>query len=393
MDENSWLFDVLDFKIIREIGPKKLVDLSLDFVRDKFRDENQKKLLKCALCPNMCEFSCPVLIVEGKETVSPARKSKLGYLYSKNKLEAEELGKSLYYCVSCDACENNCPMDLNVSDLLIPIRKDLNEKGVVPSKVLEIRNNLVENKIIYDDIEHEATDNEKIGEGTTIYFRSCVARKEAPELAEATFNLIKELDGDVQTLEEEICCGSPALSLGFGEEFSKIGEKLAKKLNESKADRVICSCPSCAKTLKETYPENGLEVKPEILHISEYLAENVSEDLELDESLKVTYHDPCTLARDLDLVDEPREVLRGIKNLDLEEAHFSMEDTRCCGRGGSVRHVDEELTGEIAEDRVNHLKDWANTVITSCPSCKVALNEESGIEAVSLAEVVSKAIE
>ncbi len=394
MDENSWLFDILDPKILGEIGPKKVFDISADAIRNKLKDENVENLLKCALCPNMCEFSCPVLREGGRETISPARKSKLGYLYSRKKLEADELGDNPYYCVSCSACEHNCPMDLNVSDLLVPVREGINAQEVTPEGVVDVKSNLEDTETIYEEMEDEAKKGREVGDGNTLYFRSCVARKESPEIVNATFNIIEEVEGNVKTLEEEVCCGSPALSLGFKEEFSRLAEKVQKALNDSGAEKIVCSCPTCTKTLRETYADEGYEIEPEILHISEYLSENLEEmDLELEDSTEVTYHDPCTLARDLEVIDEPRKILEEIDNLAVKEPYFSKKDTRCCGRGGALSYVDEELSEEIAEERIDHLEDWSDTIITSCQSCKVSFEDAGKEEVYDLAEIVSRALE
>jgi hypothetical protein len=37
-------------------------------------------VLKCALCPNMCRFDCPVLRAAKSETYSPAGKARIAYL-------------------------------------------------------------------------------------------------------------------------------------------------------------------------------------------------------------------------------------------------------------------------------------------------------------------------
>ncbi len=391
MDEYSWLLDSVDEDIIEAFMTGETEKLDFELNDPDFKDENEEELLKCGLCPNMCEFACPLIFVHGKETYSPARKSKLGFLFSKGKIDADELADVPYYCVACDACEENCPMEFNVSDLLIPIREDLFEQGSGPEGILYVKDNLEDTQTIYEDIEYDETDGKEVGEGKTLYFRSCVGRKEVSELVDSTFDLIKELEGEVQTLEEEICCGSPALSLGFKEEFSSIAEEVVEDLNDSGAEKIVCSCPSCAKTLRETYDEQGFEVEPEVLHITEYLAEKVKDvDLELGDSEEITYHDPCTLARDLEVTEEPREVLEEISNLETKEPYFSKEDTRCCGRGGALRHVNEEVSENIAEDRIQHLEDWSDKIVTSCPSCKAALGEDG--EVVSLSELVLRAL-
>ncbi len=395
MDKNSWLFDILDIEVLGEIGPKRLVNLSLDAIENRFKDENEKNLLKCALCPNMCEFACPVLVADGRETISPSRKARLGYFYSKEKLEAEELGKNLYYCLSCDGCKENCPMDLSVCDMLIPVREKIKEESTPPQEIRDIGDKLEKNQTIYDEIKNSESDGLKTGNGEILYFRSCVARKEDPELIKNTLEVLKKTGSDVQTLDEEICCGAPAKSLGFKDKFSEIAEKNRKNMNNTGAEKIVCSCPTCTYTLREIYPEEGYEIEPDIQHISEHLAENIGEDteLELSDPIDATYHDPCTLARRLEVIEEPREILKSIKNLNLTEPYLSKKDTNCCGRGGTLKFVDEELSKEIAKNRVQHLSDWGDTIITSCQSCKMSLQNVADEEdVINLSEIVLKAL-
>ncbi len=396
MNKYSWLFEVLDSELVEALMSGETKDLAIELVELNFQNENEENLLKCALCPNMCEFACPVLKADGRETISPARKSKLGYFYSIEKLEAEELEKNPYYCLSCDACKQNCPMDLSVCDMLVPIREEINEENATPKGVEEVGEKLAENEIIYEEIESSENDGLKEGEGETLYFRSCVARKEAPELVDSTLDVLTSLGENIQTLGEEICCGAPAKSLGFKDSFSEIAERNKKKLNESGAEKIVFSCPTCTYTLREVYPDEGYEIEPKVLHISEYLAENLDQsmDLELNEPLNVTYHDPCTLARKLEVTEEPRKVLNTIENLNLTEPYLSKDDTNCCGRGGALKFVNEEVSEDIAKDRVRHLSDYEDTIITSCPSCRFSLKNATGEEEVlNLSEIVLEALE
>ena len=49
---------------------------------------------------------------------------------------------------------------------------------------------------------------------------------------------------------------------------------------------------------------------------------------------RVTYHDACHALRELRLKQEPRELLRHVRGIELVEMPYSEE---CCGFGGTLR--------------------------------------------------------
>jgi len=111
----------------------------------------------------------------------------------------------------------------------------------------------------------------------------------------------------------------------------------------------------------------------EVIHISQYVFELIQEGrLELNKEYekKVTWHDPCYLGRHNGIYDEPRETLKKIPGLELNEMPESREDSLCCGGGGG-RIWMETLKGErFCDLRVEQAIDiGAEVLVTSCPYC------------------------
>lgn len=394
MDEYSWLFEVLDPDDLEGLELTDIDEVLENAIVHDIEDEDVEKLLKCALCPNMCEFACPVLEAKGRETVSPSRKAKLGFFYSCGNLTGPELDDNHLYCLSCDACEEHCPFGYSVNDLLIPVRRSLVEEGEVNEEIEKIGDNLRANGTIYEEIDEDDFEELSSEDSDTLYFRSCVARKKSPELVDSTVELLASLNDRPMVMEEEVCCGGPARFLGFEDIFLELAERNESILNESGAERVICSCPTCVYMFREVYPEYGFEIEPDVLHIVEYLDGKLDgKSPKLPEVKEVTFHDPCTLARGLGVVEEPREILSGIENLSFSEPFYNKEQTQCCGYGGPLQLINEELANDIASNRTGQLEECSDSVITCCPSCKQALGEASDeLEVIGLSEILIEAL-
>jgi fumarate reductase (CoM/CoB) subunit B len=93
--------------------------------------------------------------------------------------------------------------------------------------------------------------------------------------------------------------------------------------------------------------------------------------------LKVTYHDPCNVARGMGMVDEPREILNQI-GVEVKEMETNGKQAECCGGGGGVLVTDKSLAERLAEKRMNQaLNTGVKTLVTLCPTCEVNIRNAS----------------
>ena len=126
-----------------------------------------------------------------------------------------------------------------------------------------------------------------------------------------------------------------------------------------------------------------------------------SRELQFPKEAKVTYHDPCQLARYLGLIQEPRQILKAIKDIELVETDWTKEEwTTCCGGGGGFEAVFPELSQILAVNRAKELvATEAQIVVTHCPGCIMQLKDglkelkTDGIEVLDLAQIVAMAME
>jgi Fe-S oxidoreductase len=93
---------------------------------------------------------------------------------------------------------------------------------------------------------------------------------------------------------------------------------------------------------------------------------------------KVTYHDPCNIARAGRITEEPRELLKAICE-DFVEMTPNRKENYCCGGGGGTVSIDEirdfrtRLMGKVKADQIR--ATGAQIVVSPCANCKKQLQE------------------
>lgn len=202
--------------------------------------------------------------------------------------------------------------------------------------------------------------------------------------------------------EDEPCCGAPLYYIGLHKDFAHNAEKAYHKLKSLGVKRVISIVPSCTYALRNLFPlfVDGYDL--EVRHFTEIVLANISgRKLNFPHQVKVTYHDPCQLGRYLELIDEPRQILSAINNIELIEAEWtSGEWSTCCGGGGGFEAVFPELSQILATNRARELAETgAQIIVTQCPGCIMQLKSSlkelkaDSIEILDLAQVVAMAME
>jgi Fe-S oxidoreductase len=93
---------------------------------------------------------------------------------------------------------------------------------------------------------------------------------------------------------------------------------------------------------------------------------------------RVTYHDPCNIARSGKIVEQPREILRAICEDFVDMAPKGTENY-CCGGGGGTVSIDEVRafrTSDLGKRKVDQLRaTGAKLVVAPCANCKKQLLE------------------
>jgi len=134
---------------------------------------------------------------------------------------------------------------------------------------------------------------------------------------------------------------------------------------------------------------------PEVVNFLQYTHEQLvkgniplKKDALIEE--RVTYHDPCNIARAGRITEEPREIIRAIAK-DFVEMTPNRTENYCCGGGGgtvSIDEIREFRTGPMGKRKAQQIAETgAKYVIAPCANCKKQLKEvceDNGLEDVEV---------
>jgi Fe-S oxidoreductase len=298
-----------------------------------------------------------------------------------------QLEEMVWDCVTCGACVQACPVNIEQIDHIVDLRRHL---VMVESRFP------AEAEPMLRDVERQGNpwgkpQAERAGwaEGLDVrvlepgdpvpeylYWVGCAASydERAREGARSTAKLLLAAGVDFAILGPlEACTGDPARRMGNEFVFQAYAEQNVETLNEAGVTKIVASCPHCFNTLANEYPDFG--GRYEVVHHTELLAQLVR-DGRLSPTKgeqEITYHDSCYLARHNDVRAQPRELAAAVGTpVEMERRE---ERTFCCGAGGAHMWM-EERAGAINEERVREAAaTGAGTLAVACPFCTVMLDD------------------
>ena len=316
----------------------------------------------------------------------------------------QEMADAFYNCTACRRCHLECPMGIDHGLLTHLARYILSEIGIVPRALaVSVREQLagksgntsaVPVPALLDTLEFL---HEEIKDGIGIDAGFPVDQQGAEYLfLPAVSDFLMEADtlmghaavfcatGDTWTIGTGYFDG-----INYGIFYNdQILERVLKKVG-AEAQRLgvrqilIGECGHASRVAKYFYPTfcGGRQALP-VVNILEYSYRAwKSGRLKLKTGAiaeRVTYHDPCNIARPGWIVEQPRELLRAICH-DYVEMTPNRRDNICCGGGGGTVSIDEikpyrMLVGGRA--KAEQIKaTGAKYCVAPCANCKKQLRE------------------
>ncbi len=174
---------------------------------------------------------------------------------------------------------------------------------------------------------------------------------------------------------EETCTGDSARRMGNEYLFQVLARQNVETLNGYGVKKIVTNCPHCFNCIKNEYPVLG--GKYEVVHATE-LVERLLEEgrIRFTEEIRetISYHDACYLGRYNGVYESPRNVLRAIPGLRIEELPRACERGLCCGAGGGRMWMEEKLGTRINQARMKEIEEAGTASVgLSCPYCMIML--------------------
>lgn len=338
--------------------------------------ESQKTIKACRFCW-MCRHLCPVGLATGKENNGPRAKAMFIELNEKRggSLEADT-ALDMYECALCNACAANCETGYEPAKYIREARAMLAADGLVPEKVEKLISTVEESGNVYGTDLSAAAQSADDGRCDVLVYAGATALVKAPANLAALISVLKKAGIKARVFAEN--CSSAAVEydlLGDVAEGRAVAQKCAEELNAAAENKLVVLDPSDAVMFKQQYPAWGIALKAEVLTATSYVWELIKEgklNIVPTEG-KVTYHDPCRLARDLDETEAARNII-GAMGYELSEMLQSRKLTRCCG-GQVLSAHSPEITEKMVAARIEDaVRTGASFLVTACPGCSANLN-------------------
>ena len=401
--------DVPDI-IFRPNIPEEVHVILLDAGRRTILRSKNKKIMECINC-KACRRGC---MMGRLGPGSPRDAAMLGLASS----PAETEKRGLYECTMCEGCKSTCPLEIPTNEYNLALRRKLSAKGGLPEVFRAQAAGILEKGNPFGEPpagrgQFYPAPRPKKGAPVLLYM-GCVSSFQRQKIVDSAFRLLEASGTAFSVLGEfEKCCGYP-LYVSGSKRFEEAAQRNLDAIRSSGAHTVVTTCAGCNKTLAKIYPEH-FDMDFEILHIVEFLAQQVSRDKlhfgtsPFDEirsgvptAKAVIYHDPCDLGRAMGVYEPPRQLLGAIPGIRPLEFHFNRQSSRCCGAGGGAKGYDNGLSEDHAFERMKEAVDMGAEVVSSaCPACLANLQiviprvkKETGkaLRFMDLTEIASRAL-
>jgi Fe-S oxidoreductase len=303
--------------------------------------------------------------------------------------------EEIWACTSCKACDENCPVNIEILDKILDMRRYLTlmesdfptELGTAFRGMENQGNpwgmNQGERADWADKLDFEVpvVDGTSPLEAEYLYWVGCAGAfdDKNKKVTQAMAGLLDRAGVTFAILgPSEMCTGDSARRAGNEYIFQMLAMQNIETLDGMGTKKIITQCPHCFNTLMNEYPQLGGNY--EVVHHSQLLETLVAEgkldlgDARLDE--RVVYHDSCYLGRHNDVYLAPRTVIGSLGGVEMVEASRNGTKGMCCGAGGARMWMEEHTGKQVNVERSQELlATGASRIATACPFCYIMIDD------------------
>jgi Fe-S oxidoreductase/nitrate reductase gamma subunit len=302
--------------------------------------------------------------------------------------------EEVWACTSCKACDEICPVNIEILDKILDMRRYLSlMESNFPTELGTAYRSMENNANPWGMSQSDRAgwtskvDGVPIVDGSSpldheyLYWVGCAGSfdDKNQKVTIAMAKLLQRAGIDFAILgPAENCTGDPARRSGNEYLFQMLAMQNVETLNGMGVKKIITQCPHCFNTLLNEYPQLGGDY--EVLHHSQFLDWLIQTgqldltDARLDE--RVVYHDSCYLGRHNDVYLAPRRVIGSLGGIDIVEAERNGTKGMCCGAGGARMWMEETIGTKVNDARSRELiATGASRIATACPFCFIMIDD------------------
>ncbi|MDD5425776.1 MAG: (Fe-S)-binding protein [candidate division Zixibacteria bacterium] len=373
---------------------------------------------------NRCAVACPVFLATGDPrdipcyrtnlildiykryfTIGGAIKARLTNGFELTEEIIDDMLDGFYRCTACRRCTRECPLGVDHGLITRLARYVLSLIGIVP-KALQVS--------VREQLEGTTHNTSKVPKEALINTLEFLS-EELEDLLGVKMTFPVDRPGREYVffcavsdylLEPETLMGNAAVLYAAGDwdkwtvgthnydginyglfysdwHLENIIKQLVAEVTRLKGEKILIGeCGHASRSAHDFVPVfAGKEAYP-VTNFMEYTLKCIQEGrIKLDRDIvtkRVTYHDPCNIARSGWIVQQPREILKAFVN-DFVEMKPSGQDNYCCGGGGGLVSIDEihefrmSVAGKIKAEQLR--QTGAEICIAPCANCKKQLKE------------------
>ncbi len=374
----------------------------------------------CGGCLKQTPTMCPTYLVTGEEIMSTrgranAIRAALEQRDISDPLHSAELEAALGNCLSCKACTNECPSNVNMALLKAEllharIQRDglkwrarmlssVDQIGRLGCMMPGIANFFLKSGSVhhifgklsgftterplppfastrFDRWFAKRPEFRAAYRGKVILWDDTFTRYHEPEIGIAAMAVLETAGFEVTLPTRRKCCGRPAFSQGNLAEAARLGRYNLAVLNQTDDVPILFLEPSCYSMFVEDYRELKLPDTERIAkrcvlfeEFIENLLKQTPNALKFNhEPERIVIHAHCH-AKSLTDVTRLRQLAER-----LPERTVELLDTGCCGMAGAFGMLESkyELSLKVAEPLISKIKSqpYGTVVVASGTSCR-----------------------
>ena len=338
-----------------------------------------------------------VMAASGSPVVSPPIGVDAEITISADSLFERITSEEVWACTSCKACDDICPVNIEILDKILDMRRYLSlMESDFPTELGNAYRSMENSSNPWGMSQGERADWAKGLEGDEeiavidpgdafdheyLYWVGCAGSFDDKnrKVSQAMAKLMTRAGLDFAILgPSELCTGDPARRSGNEYLFQMLATQNVEALNGMGVRKIITQCPHCFNTLANEYPQLGGHY--DVIHHSQLLESLIeSGKLDLSEARldeRLVYHDSCYLGRHNDVYLAPRKVIGSLGGVEVVEAPRNGNKGMCCGAGGARMWMEEHTGKQVNVERSQELlATGASRIATACPFCYIMIDD------------------